>query len=167
MMTRNPATEDAPAQLGAATPQPSLLSSILVAVVSVLLVALALSPLHDRISPTTAALTLLVVVLIVATRRGLAPALAASLAGMLGFNFFFLPPVHTFTVADPENWVALAAFLATAVVAGQLSARAKRRAEEAEDRQRQIQQLYVDLQTAFDRAGFRRNGRPMRDRNRS
>ena len=152
MMTRNPATEDAPARLGAATPQPSLLSSILVAVVSVLLVAVALSPLHDRISPTTAALTLLLVVLIVATRRGLAPALAASLAGMLGFNFFFLPPVHTFTVADPENWVALAAFLATAVVAGQLSARAKRRAEEAEDRQRQIQQLYADLHTAFDRA---------------
>ena len=144
--------DEAPSQMDAGMPRPSLVSSILVAVVSVLAVALALSPLHDRISPTTAALTLLVVVLVVATRRGLAPALAASFAGMLGFNYFFLPPVHTFTVADPENWVALAAFLATAVVAGQLSARAKRRAEEAEDRQRQIQQLYADLQNAFDRA---------------
>jgi two-component system sensor histidine kinase KdpD len=144
--------DEAPSQVDAGIPRPSLVSSILIAVVSVLAVALALSPLHDRISPTTAALTLLVVVLVVATRRGLAPALAASFAGMLGFNYFFLPPVHTFTVADPENWVALAAFLATAVVAGQLSARAKRRAEEAEDRQRQIQQLYADLQNAFDRA---------------
>lgn len=144
--------DESPSQVDAGITRPSLVSSILIAVVSVLAVALALSPLHDRISPTTAALTLLVVVLVVATRRGLAPALAASFAGMLGFNYFFLPPVHTFTVADPENWVALAAFLATAVVAGQLSARAKRRAEEAEDRQRQIQQLYADLQNAFDRA---------------
>lgn len=152
MTSQNPSTEDVPSKLDAGTPRPSLPSSILVAVLSILLVAVALSPLHDRISPTTAALTLLVVVLVVATRRGLAPALAASFAGMLGFNYFFLPPVHTFTVADPENWVALAAFLATAVVAGQLSARATRRAEEAEDRQRQIQQLYADLHAAFDRA---------------
>ncbi len=152
MTSQDPSMDESPSQVDAGITRPSLVSSILIAVVSVLAVALALSPLHDRISPTTAALTLLVVVLVVATRRGLAPALAASFAGMLGFNYFFLPPVHTFTVADPENWVALAAFLATAVVAGQLSARAKRRAEEAEDRQRQIQQLYADLQNAFDRA---------------
>lgn len=152
MTSKNQATDSSPADAGARLRQTSQVASILIAVVSVLAVAVVLSPLHDRISPTTAALTLLVVVLVVATRRGLAPALAASFAGMLGFNFFFLPPVHTFTVADPENWVALAAFLATAVVAGQLFARAKRRAEEAEDRQRQIQQLYADLQAAFDRA---------------
>lgn len=159
MTKPNPSTDESPAEVGASAPRPSLLSSILIAVLAVLAVAVALSPLHERISPTTAALTLLVVVLVVATRRGLTPALVASFVGMLGFNYFFLPPVHTFTVADPENWVALAAFLATAVVAGQLSARATRRAEEAEDRQRQIQQLYADLQAAFDRAARAEAGR--------
>ncbi len=159
MTSPNPLTDDTRAPDGAVAPRPSLLSSIVIAVLAVLVVAVALSPLHDRISPTTAALTLLVVILVVATRRGLTPALVASFVGMLGFNYFFLPPVHTFTVADPENWVALAAFLATAVVAGQLSARATRRAEEAEDRQRQIQQLYADLQAAFDRAARAEAGR--------
>ncbi len=51
---------------------------------------------------------------------------------MLCFNFFFLPPVYTLTIADPQNWVALAAFFVTAVTAGQLSELAKRRAAEAE-----------------------------------
>ena len=40
---------------------------------------------------------------------------------MLGLNFFFLPPVGTFTIADPQNWLALTAFLVTAIVASQLS----------------------------------------------
>ena len=56
----------------------------------------------------------------------------ASVVGVLCFNFFFLPPVYTLTIADPQNWVALAAFLVTAVTAGQLSELAKRRAAEAE-----------------------------------
>jgi two-component system sensor histidine kinase KdpD len=71
---------------------------------------------------------------------------------MLCFNFFFLPPVYTFTIADPQNWVALAAFLATALTAGQLSARAKRRAEEAEAGRREIERLYNELRAAFERA---------------
>ena len=56
----------------------------------------------------------------------------AAALGVLCFNFFFLPPVYTLTIADPQNWVALAAFLVTAVTAGQLSELAKRRAAEAE-----------------------------------
>ncbi|MCC6744017.1 MAG: DUF4118 domain-containing protein [Acidobacteria bacterium] len=126
--------------------------SIALALVSVSGVAMVLSPLHDRISTTTAALSLMLVVIVVAAQRGLAPALAASLAGMLAFNFFFLPPVRTFTIADPENWVALVAFLVTSAIVGQLFSLAKRRAEEAVDRQREIQGLYADLQEAFDRA---------------
>jgi PAS domain S-box-containing protein len=78
------------------------------------------------------ALALLLVVLLVATVWGSWPALLASLLGMLCFNFFFLPPVYTFTIADPQNWVALTAFFITAITAGQLSAWAKRRAAEAE-----------------------------------
>ncbi|MGH9801500.1 MAG: DUF4118 domain-containing protein, partial [Blastocatellia bacterium] len=92
----------------------------------------ALAPFHDRFSSTTVALALLLIVLFAATGWGSRPALVAAILGVLCFNFFFLPPVHTFTIADPQNWIALAAFLITAVTAGQLSARAKRRAEEAE-----------------------------------
>lgn len=117
----------------------------MVAVLAVGAVTAILAPFHDRITHTAVALALLLVVLFVATWRGLGPALAASVAGVLSFNYFFLPPLYTLDVADPENWVALAAFLVTAVVAGQLSARAKRRAEEAE-------RLYAELQDAFERA---------------
>ena len=58
--------------------------------------------------------------------------MVASVLGMLGFNFFLLPPVYTLTIADPQNWVALAAFIITASTAGHLSVTAKRRAAEAE-----------------------------------
>jgi K+-sensing histidine kinase KdpD len=115
-------------------------------------VTVALAPFHDQLSPTTVALALLLVILFVATKWGSWPAYVASLLGMLCFNFFFLPPVHTFTIADLENWVALAAFLVTAVTAGQLSARAKRRAEEAEAGRHEIERLYQELQAAFERA---------------
>ncbi|PYV16369.1 MAG: sensor histidine kinase, partial [Acidobacteria bacterium] len=74
---------------------------------------------------TTVALSFLLAVLALATRWGLIEAIVASFAGALCFNYFFLPPVGTFTVADPENWVALGAFLVTAVVASQLSASAR------------------------------------------
>src|SRR5690348_5440881 len=59
------------------------------------------------INATTAALYMLLVVLAAATKWGLAESIFASVAGVLTFNFFFIPPLGTFTVADPENWVAL------------------------------------------------------------
>jgi PAS domain S-box-containing protein len=90
------------------------------------------APFHESLSDTTVALAYLLVVLLVATAWGSWPAMMASAVSVLCFNFFFLPPVHTLTIADPQNWVALAAFLVTAVTAGQLSELAKRRAAEAE-----------------------------------
>jgi len=104
-------------------------------------VAGALGPFHNRVNPTTVALALLLIVLFAATGWGNRPALLAALFGVACFNFFFLPPVHTFTVADPQNWVALVAFLITALVAGELSARAKRRADEAEAGRLEIERL--------------------------
>jgi two-component system sensor histidine kinase KdpD len=71
---------------------------------------------------------------------------------VLCYNFFFLPPFHTFTIADPQNWIALTAFFITALAVGQLSARAKRRAEEAEAGRLENRRLYEDLQEAFERA---------------
>ena len=71
---------------------------------------------------------------------------------MLCYNFFFLPPYYTFTIADPQNWVALTAFFVTALAVGQLSARAKRRAQEAEAGRTENRRLYEELQEAFERA---------------
>ena len=69
-----------------------------------------------NVNSVTVALTFLLVVLGVATRWGLLEAVAASVAGMLCFNYFFLPPIATLTIADPQNWIALFAFVITAVM---------------------------------------------------
>lgn len=128
--------------------------SYVTAVLGVATVTALLAPFHNRINSTTVALALLLVVLFIATLWGSRPALVASVLGVLCFNFFFLPPVYTFTIEDPQNWVALTAFFITAITVGQLSARAKRRAEEAEAGRREIERLYHELQDAFERASF-------------
>jgi two-component system, OmpR family, sensor histidine kinase KdpD len=76
-------------------------------------------------------------VLPVAVVWGLRFAVPVSVASMLAFNWFFLPPRHTFTLADSENWFALAVYLATAVVVSDLAARSRRRAVAAEQRERE------------------------------
>jgi two-component system sensor histidine kinase KdpD len=105
----------------------------------------------EHINSTTVALGLLIVVLLVATLWGSRPAVLASLLGVVCFNLFYLPPVGRLSIEDPDNWVALFAFLLTAVTAGQLSAHAKRRAEEADAGRREIERLYAELQEAFER----------------
>lgn len=111
-----------------------------------------LLPIRSTINVTTVALALLLAVLSVAIAFGSKPALLSSVLGMLGFNFFYLPPYHTLTIADPQNWIALTAFFITALTVGQLSARAKRRAEEAEAGKVENRRLYDELREAFDRA---------------
>lgn len=111
-----------------------------------------LIPLRGQINSTTVGFAFLLVVLFVAIFWGSKPALLASVLGMLCFNFFFLPPFHTFTIADSQNWVALTAFFITALAVGQLSARAKRRASEAEAGRVEIERLYEELRDAFERA---------------
>ncbi len=95
-----------------------------------------------RVNATTAALAMLLLVLVIATRWGLAEGIFTSLACVVGFNYFFLPPVRNLTIADPQNWVALFAFLVSAGIASQLSASAKGRAEEASARRGEIERLY-------------------------
>jgi two-component system, OmpR family, sensor histidine kinase KdpD len=95
-----------------------------------------------HVNATTVALSMLLLVLGAATRWGLAEAIFTSIASVLGFNFFFLPPFGTLTIADPENWVALLAFIVTAVTVSQLSSQAKRRAEEAVAGRNEIGTLY-------------------------
>lgn len=124
----------------------------LVAVAGMAAVTGALRLLGAGINPTTVALAMVLVVLFVAASWGARPAIVASVLGVLGLNFFFLPPVGGLTIADPDNWIALIAFLITAVTAGQLSARVNRRAEEAEAGRREIERLYDELRGAFERA---------------
>ena len=123
-----------------------------VAALSVGLLTLLLKTVGAHVNAATVSVALLLNVLFIATRWGSLPALVASIFAMLCFNFFFLPPFGTFTIAAPDNWIALAAFLITAVTAGQLSASAKRRAEEAESGRREIERLYAELRDAFERA---------------
>lgn len=101
----------------------------------------ALRTLRD-VSPTTAALTLLLVVLAAATLARLRTAIIVSLVAMLTLNFFFLPPVGTFTIADPQNWIALFVFLVVAVIASNLSAAAQDRAREAIARRNEVTRLF-------------------------
>src|SRR5689334_12239711 len=94
------------------------------------------------VNATTAGFVYLVGILAIATAGGLVESTIASVAAMLCLNYFFFPPMGTLTVADPQNWVALFAFLATSLTASQLSARAKRRTTEAIDRQIEMERLY-------------------------
>lgn len=124
----------------------------LLAGLSVGALTLILKLLGGHVNATTVSLALLLNVLFIATRWGSLPALLASVLAMLCFNFFFLPPSGTFNIAATDNWIALIAFLITAVTAGQLSASVKRRAEEAESGKREIGRLYAELREAFERA---------------
>ena len=95
-----------------------------------------------EVNHATVALSLLLVVLVAAFAHGLGAGILASVTGILCFNFFFLPPVGTLTIQDPQNWVALFAFLVTAVIASQLSAAARSRTREAERRREEVWNLY-------------------------
>ena len=91
---------------------------------------------------TTVALAFLVCVLLAAYRWRLACSVYLSLLCTLLYNVFFLPPVGRLTIADPQNWIALAAFLATSVLVSQLSERNLREAEKSEARRREVELLY-------------------------
>lgn len=98
---------------------------------------------HARnVNQTTIALTFLLAILAVSAVWGMAVALFMSVVAVLTINYFFLPPVGTFTIADPQNWVALLAFLVTSIMGSQLSARIRREADEAHQRRREIERLY-------------------------
>ena len=109
------------------------------ALVAAIIAVYRLTPVNN----TTVALTLLLAILGISTWWGLAEATLASVLAVLGFNFYFLPPVGRFTIQDPENLVAFLAFLVTAITASQLSARARRRAAEAEARRLESERLYA------------------------
>jgi two-component system sensor histidine kinase KdpD len=94
------------------------------------------------VNHTTVALMFLVMVLLTSAYWGLRYAVVMAVCATAAFNFFFLPPTGTFTIADPQNWIALFAFLITALVASNLAERARNEAEGAKQRRREVEQLF-------------------------
>ena len=115
---------------------------VVVASLAAIALTASLLRLLPDISPTTVSLILLLIVLGTATIGRLRAAIVASVASMLALIFFFLPPVGAFTIADPQNWIALFAFLVVSVIASNLSAAAQDRTREAIARRNEVTRLF-------------------------
>src|SRR5688572_4033783 len=112
------------------------------AMLALTVVTLTLSQWLRVSNAATVSTAYLMVVLVVAATSELRVAVVTSIGAMLCLNFFFLPPVGTFTIADPQNWIALFAFLAVSLVASNLSAVASTRTREAEGRRDELARLF-------------------------
>ena len=125
--------------------RPSILNRILHFAVAFAIV-FAITLFYRRVLPsvnaTTVALTFLLSILAVSTIWGMAVSVAMSVVATFAFDFFFLPPMGKITIADPQNWIALIAFLVVAVLASRLSTSARQQAADASARERDIERLY-------------------------
>jgi K+-sensing histidine kinase KdpD len=134
---------------------------IVTSAAAVAAVTLAIELLKPHVPVLSLAVLYLLAVIPVAVLWGAGFGLAVSIASMLAFNFFFLPPLYTLTIQDSRNWFALLVFVITAVVVSQLAARARGRAEEAEQALRELQQLSVErerlAQEAVEAEALRRS----------
>src|ERR1700723_750760 len=92
-----------------------------------------------HVNQTTVALTFLVMVQIAAFRWGLIASVCLSVGCTLLYNYFFLPPIGSFTIADPQNWIALVAFLASAIFISKLSENERRQTELSEVRRAEME----------------------------
>lgn len=109
-----------------------------------------------KLGPITQGFLFLLVVLVVAMRAGLVVSTITSLLASACFNYFFLPPLYRFTIADPRNWVALATFLGVSVLVTRLVVRAREEAVASAARRKEIEALYelsVQFLTATNRVG--------------
>jgi two-component system sensor histidine kinase KdpD len=120
---------------------PTLVARYAAALATVLLITL-LYKHAPRVNSTTVAFTFLLAILGSSALWGLAVSIFMSLAAGLCYNYFFLPPTGAFTIADPQNWVALFSFLVTSVLGSDLAARARSQAAEANRRRREVERLY-------------------------
>jgi two-component system sensor histidine kinase KdpD len=112
------------------------------ALAAVALVTVVIGAIEARVHVANISMLYLMAVLASATLLGRAPAITASVVSFLAFNWFFVEPVHTLRVADPNEWFALVGFLVTAVVTSQLAASQRDRAREAADRARDAALLF-------------------------
>src|SRR5690242_2913267 len=95
-----------------------------------------------HVNQTTVALSFLLAILAVSAVWGMVVSAFMSVVATIAFNYFFLPPMGTLTIADPQNWVALFAFLVTSITGSQFSTRIRREALEAHQRRREVERLY-------------------------
>jgi len=95
---------------------------------------------------TSVALIFLLAILYVSAFWGLRVSIFMSLLATFAFNYYFLPPLGTLTIGHPQNWVALTAFLITAITASRLSEQARQRARDANRRRQEIERLYAFTQ---------------------
>src|SRR5207249_1212478 len=93
--------------------------------------------------PASISMLYLLAVLGTATFFGRGPAVVGAVLAVLAFNYFFVDPIHTFVVNDPDEWISLLLLLATAIVTGSLAAELRRRADEARRREREALALYA------------------------
>jgi two-component system sensor histidine kinase KdpD len=134
VLTKTVRTSEADARLD---PKPYLLAIVAVAA------ALGCAELVDYwIGVENVDLVFLTAVVGVAVRSGLLPSLLASVASALCYNFFFLPPIYTFTIADPHNIAAFALFTLVAVIVSHVAARGRMEAVTAKARIRTVESLY-------------------------
>ena len=127
------------------------------ALAAVVLVSVVIGVIEARAQVANISMLYLMAVLGAATRLGRGPAIAASIASFLAFNWFFVEPTHTLSVGDPKEWFALVLFLVTAVITSQLAADQRDRAREAADRARDATLMFEvarvlgepDLETAL------------------
>jgi two-component system sensor histidine kinase KdpD len=92
---------------------------------------------------TTAGMVFLVLVVWTATQAGIVLSLFIALLCALCFDYFFLPPIHTFNLAGAQEWVAMLSFVASSLVAGRVAERARRQARHAEQRREDVERLYT------------------------
>jgi len=129
------AEPSAPKAIGAVAPKPAFDPLPYLATTAIVAAALGVGLLLQQfLNVLNIALVFLTAVLAVAARFGLWPSLYACILGVVAYNFFFLPPLHTFTVAGPENVLALVAFLVVAVIASNLAAGTRAQAVAARSR---------------------------------
>ncbi len=105
---------------------------------------IAVAHLYPRIP--TIAFVYLLLVLALASTRGLYAAILTSLLAFLCFDFFFFPPPYTFLVVKVEDLLTLVVFLTTAIITGQLASALRRRVEQGKSRERELRLLYEQAQ---------------------
>jgi two-component system sensor histidine kinase KdpD len=139
-------------------PKPKHYAQWLGATLAAALTTAALELAHVR--ETTAGMVFLVVVVWTATQAGLIISLYSALLCALSFDFFFLPPIHTLTLAGPQQWVSMFTFLISSLVAGRVAERARRQKLQAEQRREDVERLFQlsqELMLHEDAAGLTRD----------
>ena len=123
-----------------------------------------------NLNANTTGFAFLIVVLLSSLRGGLLIGTVASIVATLCYNFFFFPPLYTFTIHETANWVALAVFLVTSVVVSRLVIAARIQAERAEQRRNELETLvraqHRSLHGDESRRRARRGGRTRADASR-